>query len=117
MHKDFEGLLSVFNAHSVRYLIVGGYAVSFHAEKNLEAASISPGFTATKQMNAAKNWQRPSSKMPAAGLLLEGGVRCSRGLTLDVVHHRANRRDHRVWPINLNHMRAVCNDLLLPLRR
>lgn len=32
MHKDFEDLLSAFNAHRVRYLIVGGYAVSFHAE-------------------------------------------------------------------------------------
>lgn len=25
-------LLSVFNAHAVKYLIVGGYAVSFHAQ-------------------------------------------------------------------------------------
>lgn len=32
MHKDFEELLSVFNAHGVRYLVVGGYAVSFHAQ-------------------------------------------------------------------------------------
>lgn len=32
MFKDFEELLSAFNAHKVRYLIVGGYAVSFHAQ-------------------------------------------------------------------------------------
>lgn len=32
MHKDFEELLSIFNARGVRYLIVGGYAVSFHAQ-------------------------------------------------------------------------------------
>ena len=32
MFKDLKELLSVFNAHSVRYLIVGGYAVSFHAQ-------------------------------------------------------------------------------------
>ena len=32
MFKDFKELLSVFNAHRVRYLIVGGYAVSFHAQ-------------------------------------------------------------------------------------
>jgi hypothetical protein len=32
MFQDFKELLSVFNAHGVRYLIVGGYAVSFHAQ-------------------------------------------------------------------------------------
>jgi hypothetical protein len=32
MHRDFKELLSGFNAEGVRYLIVGGYAVSFHAE-------------------------------------------------------------------------------------
>jgi hypothetical protein len=32
MHQDFKELLSVFNAGQVRYLIVGGYAVSFHAQ-------------------------------------------------------------------------------------
>lgn len=32
MFQDFKELLSAFNAHGVRYLIVGGYAVSYHAE-------------------------------------------------------------------------------------
>jgi hypothetical protein len=32
MHQDFKELLSAFNAGGVRYLIVGGYAVSFHAQ-------------------------------------------------------------------------------------
>jgi hypothetical protein len=32
MYPDFKELLSVFNAHNVRYLIVGGYAVSLHAQ-------------------------------------------------------------------------------------
>ena len=40
MFPDFKELLSAFNAHSVKYLIVGGYAVSFHAQpmatKNLD---------------------------------------------------------------------------------
>src|SRR5450432_1799134 len=40
MHQDFKELLSAFNAGQVRYLIVGGYAVSFHAQpratKNLD---------------------------------------------------------------------------------
>jgi len=28
MHRDFKELLSILNAEDVRYLIVGGYAVS-----------------------------------------------------------------------------------------
>lgn len=32
LDKDFQDLLSVFNAHGVRYLVVGGMAFSFHAE-------------------------------------------------------------------------------------
>jgi hypothetical protein len=32
MFEDFKELSSAFNAHQVKYLIVGGYAVSFHAE-------------------------------------------------------------------------------------
>ena len=30
--RDFKELLSVFDAHGVKYLVVGGYAVSFHAQ-------------------------------------------------------------------------------------
>ncbi len=29
---DFKELLSVFNEHRVKYLIVGGYAVAIHAQ-------------------------------------------------------------------------------------
>ncbi len=32
MFQDFKELLSIFNAHKVKYLIVGGYAVSLHAQ-------------------------------------------------------------------------------------
>jgi hypothetical protein len=32
MYPDFKELLSVFNAHGVKYLVVGGYAVSFHSQ-------------------------------------------------------------------------------------
>lgn len=32
MFQDYKDLLSAFNAHCVKYLIVGGYAVSFHAQ-------------------------------------------------------------------------------------
>jgi hypothetical protein len=32
MFPDFKELLQSFNAHSVKYLVVGGYAVSFYAQ-------------------------------------------------------------------------------------
>ena len=32
MLPDFKELLRSFHAHAVKYLIVGGYAVSFHAQ-------------------------------------------------------------------------------------
>jgi hypothetical protein len=32
MFQDFIELLSAFNDHRVRYLVIGGYAVSFHAQ-------------------------------------------------------------------------------------
>jgi Nucleotidyl transferase of unknown function (DUF2204) len=32
MYKDFKDLLSAFHAHGVKYLIVGGYAVSFYSQ-------------------------------------------------------------------------------------
>ena len=32
MYRDFKDLLSAFHAHGVKYLIVGDYAVIFHAQ-------------------------------------------------------------------------------------
>src|ERR1039458_1776050 len=32
MHRDFKELLSILNAENVKYLVVGGYAVSLHAQ-------------------------------------------------------------------------------------
>ena len=32
MHPDFKELLSIFNDENVKYLVVGGYAVSLHAQ-------------------------------------------------------------------------------------
>ncbi len=32
MYQNFKDLLSAFHAHGVKYLVVGGYAVIFHAQ-------------------------------------------------------------------------------------
>jgi len=54
MFDDFKELLSIFNAQKVKYLIVGGYAVSFHAQPR-----------ATKDIDASSN-QMP--KTPAQSM-------------------------------------------------
>jgi hypothetical protein len=56
MFQDFNELLSLFNADNVRYLIVGGYAVSFHAQpratKDIDLL-IQPDMTNAKAVYAA----------------------------------------------------------------
>ncbi len=38
MFQDYKDLLSAFHAHGVKYLIVGGYAVIFHAQPRFTRA-------------------------------------------------------------------------------
>lgn len=56
MFDDFKELLSIFNALKVKYLIVGGYAVSFHAQpratKDIDLL-IKPGADNAKAVYAA----------------------------------------------------------------
>jgi hypothetical protein len=56
MHQDFKELLSAFNAGQVRYLIVGGYAVSFHAQPR-----------ATKDLDILIGADAESAKLAAGG--------------------------------------------------
>ncbi len=32
MYPDFKELVSILNAHKAKFLVVGGYAVGFHAQ-------------------------------------------------------------------------------------
>ena len=69
MYPDFKELLSTFNAHGVRYLIVGGYAVTFHAQPR-----------ATKDLDLfirpqAGNAQAVYAALSAFGAPLEGLTR------------------------------------------
>lgn len=61
MYPDFKELLSVFNAHRVRYLIVGGQAVSLHAQPR-----------ATKDMDLLVSPDSENSKAVFAALLQFG---------------------------------------------
>lgn len=40
--KDFEELFALLNAHDVRYLVVGGYAVAVHARISSKKAAGRP---------------------------------------------------------------------------
>jgi len=53
MFEDLKELLSVFNAYGVKYLIVGGYAVSFHAQPR-----------ATKDLDLSSRPILPTQKQP-----------------------------------------------------
>jgi hypothetical protein len=57
MFDDFKKLLSVFNAHSVKYLVVDGYAVSFHAQPR-----------ATKDLDLFLKADPPNAKATYAAL-------------------------------------------------
>jgi Nucleotidyl transferase of unknown function (DUF2204) len=57
MFQDYKDLLSAFNAHGVKYLIVGGYAVSFHAQPR-----------ATKDIDLFVKADRDNAKVTYAAL-------------------------------------------------
>jgi hypothetical protein len=66
MHPDFKELLSVLNAHRVKYLVIGAYAVSIHAQPR-----------ATKDLDIlvkadAENAERVFSALAQFGAPLEG---------------------------------------------
>ena len=61
MYKDFKDLLSAFHAHGVKYLIVGGYAVSFHGQPR-----------ATKDIDVFIKADPPNAKAVYAALVAFG---------------------------------------------
>ena len=66
MHPEFKELLSVLNAHRVKYLVIGAYAVSIHAQPR-----------ATKDLDIlvkadAENAERVFSALAQFGAPLEG---------------------------------------------
>jgi Nucleotidyltransferase of unknown function (DUF6036) len=70
MYPDFKELLSILNAHRVKYLVVGAYAVSIHAQpratKDLDilvkadAANATAVFSALAQFGAALQGLTPA---------------------------------------------------------
>jgi Nucleotidyl transferase of unknown function (DUF2204) len=72
MFNDFKGLLSAFNAHNVKYLVVGGYAVSFHAQpratKDLDLFILADRANAAAAFEALREFGAPLAEIQVADL-------------------------------------------------
>lgn len=76
MHDDFKELLSILNAKRVKYLVVGGWAVSYHAEpratKDLDLL-IKADATNAKAIHAAlKEFGAPVTTLAPTDLIEKG---------------------------------------------
>jgi hypothetical protein len=80
MNRDFRDLLSAFSTHEVRFLIVGGYAVAFHARprftKDLDL------WVEPEEENSARTW----NALRAFGAPLSG-VTPADFVRPDIVYH------------------------------
>jgi hypothetical protein len=67
VNPDFRDLFSAFNAASVRYLLVGGYAVGFHAEprftKDLDVWIEASASNAQRAYAALRDFGAPVSEL------------------------------------------------------
>ena len=78
MYPDFKELLSVLNEHQVKYLVVGAYAVSIHAQPRATKAlnRYAPRYSAAinifhdDEQRVASVVEKDSKTLKAAGSLL-----------------------------------------------
>jgi hypothetical protein len=95
MHQDFKELSSAFNAGQVRYLIVGGYAVSFHAQQR----AVSTATSARSELDQIKKegreeWLRQREQKGSSPTLEENRAKGREDwLKLRSQHTRENSRD------------------------
>jgi hypothetical protein len=77
MFQDFKELLSIFNDHKVKYLVVGGYAVSFHAQpratKDLDILIKADADNAAAIYAALANFGAPLTEMTPEDFFIEQG--------------------------------------------
>ena len=70
MYRDFKELLSVLSAHDVRFLVVGAYAVSVHAQpratKDLDLLVSASGDNLDRVATALEHFGAPPNVVDAA---------------------------------------------------
>lgn len=73
MYPDFKELLAAFNAHKVEYLVIGGYAVGFHAEpratKDIDILIGTDPQNAEAAYRALKKFGAPLGRLKPADLV------------------------------------------------
>jgi hypothetical protein len=78
MNSDFKDLLRIFNAHNVRYLVVGGYAVMKYTEprytKDLDVWVEATPSNAHAVFAALREFGAPLRKVSAADFAQEGSI-------------------------------------------
>ncbi len=76
MNSDFRDLLRLFNAHRVRYLVVGGYAVMKYTEprytKDLDVWVEATPRNAKKVFKALRKFEAPLANLTEADFANEG---------------------------------------------
>ncbi len=76
MNSDFKDLLRLFGVHEVRYLVVGGYAVSYHAQprftKDLDLWVEPSNANATRVATALQSFGIPLIEVTEADFSHEG---------------------------------------------
>ena len=104
MHRDFKELFGFLNAESVHYLVVGGYAVSLHAEpratKDLDILVEPTLENATKLFRALAAFGAPLEGIAAEDLVQPGsffrmGVP---PVMVDILPNIAGVDFSEVWP-------------------
>lgn len=78
MNSDFKDLLNIFNAHNVRYLIVGGYAVMKYSEprytKDLDIWIDATPKNARAVFQSLRDFGAPLANITAADFARKGSV-------------------------------------------
>ena len=77
MNSDFKELLSILNANQVKYLIIGGYAVSEYAEprytKDLNIWIEASNDNAERIFASLKEFKAPLFNLKPSDFAVEGG--------------------------------------------
>jgi len=78
VNPDFRDLFAAFNAAGARYLLVGGYAVAFHAQprftKDLDIWTEPDPANATRVYEALRRFGAPLQELAAADLARPGTI-------------------------------------------
>jgi hypothetical protein len=94
MYQDYKDLLSAFHAHGVRYLIVGGYAVIFHAQPRFtndidlfikaDSANAQATYAALSEFGAPLQGIRPEDFADRSTFFRFGRVPCGFDILPDI---------------------------------